>query len=54
MANSILGSRIVLEGIPPTNGLLAGIVCLPPALAGSQRDALVARVGNMEEGGLTI
>ena len=54
MANIIPGSQIALEGIPPTDGLLAGIVCLPPTRAGSRRDAIVARVGNMEEGGLNI
>ena len=55
MANTIPGSPIALEGIPPTDGLLAGIVCLSPALAGSLRDAAVAPcVGNMEDEGLTI
>ena len=39
----------------PTDGLLAGIVCLSPVLAGSLRDAVVAHiVGNMEDEGLTI
>ena len=39
----------------PTDGLLAGIVCLSPALAGSLRDADVAHVvGNMEDEGLNI
>ena len=55
MANIIPGSPIVLEGIAPTDGLLAGIVCLSSALAGSLRDADVAHVvGNMEDEGLTI
>ena len=39
----------------PTDGLLAGIVCLSPALAGSLRDAVVVHVvGNMEDEGLNI
>ena len=55
MVNIIPGSPISLEGMPPTNGLLAGIVCLSPALAGSLRNAVVALVvGNMEDEGLTI
>ena len=55
MANIIPGSPIVLEGIAPTDGLLAGIVCLSPSLAGSLRDAVVAYVvGNMEDEGLNI
>ena len=44
MANIIPGSLIALEGMPPTDGLLAGIVCLSPTLAGSLRDAGVAHV----------
>ena len=41
--------------MPPTDGLLAGIVCLSPALAGSLRDDVVAHVvGNMEDEGLDI
>ena len=40
-----------LKGMP-TDGLLAGIVCLSPVLAGSLRDAVVAHiVGNMEDEG---
>ena len=51
-ANIIPGSPIALEGMPPTDGLLAGIVCLSPTLAGSLRDAAVAHVvGNMEDEG---
>ena len=43
-----------LEGVP-TEGLLAGTVCLSPILAGSLRDAAVAHVvGNMEDEGLSI
>ena len=41
--------------MPPTDELLAGIVCLSPTLAGSLRDADVGHVvGNMEGEGLTI
>ena len=54
VANIIPGSPIALEGIPPTGGLLAGTVCLAPALEGSLRDAVVAHVGNMEDEGLNI
>ena len=44
-----------LEGMPPTDGLLAGTVCLSPTLAGSLGDADVAHVvGNMEDEGLNI
>ena len=43
-----------LKGMP-MDGLLAGIVCLSPVLAGSLRDAVVAHiVGNMEDEGLAI
>ena len=55
MANIIPGSPIVLEEMPPTDGLLAGIVCLSPTLAGSLRNAVVAlAIGNMEDEGLNI
>ena len=54
MANIIPGSPAAFEGMP-TDGLLAGTVCLSPALPGSLRDAVVAHiVGNMEDEGLTI
>ena len=54
-ANIIPGSPIALEGMPPTDELLAGIVCLSPALAGSLRDAVVAHVvGNTEDEDLNI
>ena len=54
MANIIPGSPIAFDGMP-TDGLLAGIVCLSPALAGPLRDAVVAHVvGNMENEGLDI
>ena len=54
VANIIPGSSIALEGMP-ADGLLAGIVCLSPALPASLRDAGVARVGgNMEDEGLNI
>ena len=50
MATITPGSPIALEGMPPTDGLLAGIVCLSPALAGSLKDAVVEHVvGNMED-----
>ena len=55
VANVVPGSPIALEGMPPTDGLLAGIVCLSPTLWGSLRDADVAHVvGNMEDEGLNI
>ena len=54
VANIIPGSPIAFEGML-TDGLLAGIVCLSPTLAGSLRDADVAHVvGNMEDEGLII
>ena len=55
VANIIPGSPSALEGMPPTDGRLAGIVCLSPTLAGSLRDAVIAHVvGNMEDEGLNI
>ena len=55
MANIILRSPVALEGMPPIDGLLAGIVCLSPTLAGSFRDAVVKHVvGNTEDEGLHI
>ena len=55
MANIILGSPVALEGTPPTDRLLAGTVCLSPALDGSLRDAFVAHiVGNLEDEGLNM
>ena len=54
MATIIPGSPIALKGMPPTNGLLAGIVCLSPTLA-PLRDAVVAHVvRNMEDEGLNL
>ena len=54
MTNIIPGSPTAFEGMS-TDGLLAGIVCLSPALAGPLRDAVVAHVvGNMEDEGLDI
>ena len=54
MANIIPGSPIAFEG-RPTDGLLAGIVCLSPALVGSLKDTVVAHVvGNMGDEGLNI
>ena len=54
MINIVPGSPIALEGRPPTDGLLAGIVCLSPTLAGPLRGAVVTHVGNMEDEGLTL
>ena len=54
MTNIIPGSPITFEGMP-TDGLLAGIVCLLPALASSLKDdVFVHVVGNMEDEGLNI
>ena len=54
VANIIPGNPIAFEGMP-TDRLLAGIVCLLPALVGSLSDAVVAHVvGNMEDEGLNI
>ena len=54
MANIIPGSPIAFEGMP-TDGIVAGTVCLAPALAGSLGDADVAHVvGNMGDEGLNI
>ena len=44
MASIIPGSPTALEGMPPTDGFPAGIVCLSSALACSLRDAVVAHV----------
>ena len=52
VANIVPGSPIALEGMPPTDGLLAGTQCLPPTLAGSLRVGVVTHVGNMEDEGL--
>ena len=55
MANIIPGSPIAREGMSPTDELLAGIVCLSPALAVSLRNAVLAYVvGNTEDEGLNI
>ena len=36
--------------MPPPDGLLAGIVCLSPTLAGAVRDAIIVHVvGNTED-----
>ena len=54
MGNIIPGNLIVFEGMP-TDGLLAGIVCLSPAPAGPLRDSAAAHVvGSMEDEGLGI
>ena len=53
MANIVLGSPVALEEMPPTDGLLAGIVGLSPTLAGSLRGAVDTHVvGNREDEGL--
>jgi len=55
VANIVPGRPVALEGLPPTDGLLADIVCLLPALAGSLRDAIVVHVvGNTKDEGLNI
>ena len=43
VANIIPGNPVAFEGMP-TDGLLAGTVCLSPALPGSLRDAGAAHV----------
>ena len=54
VANIIPGSPFAFEGMP-RDGLLADIVCLSPALAGSLRDVVVIHVvGNMEGEGLNL
>ena len=55
MVNIIARSQIALERMPPTDGLLAGIVCLSPALGEPLKGALIAHVvGNMEDTGLNL
>ena len=55
MANIVPGSLVALEGMPPKDGLLAGILCLSPTLAGSLRCVVDTHVvGNMEDEGLNI
>ena len=54
VVNIIARSQIALERMPPTDGLLAGIVHLSPTLEGSPRNADVAHIGNMEDEGLNI
>ena len=50
VANIIPGGPIALEWMPPTDKILAGIMCLSLALAGSLRDVVVAYVvGNMKD-----
>ena len=54
VANIIPGSPTAFEGML-TDGLLVGIVCLLPALAGSLRDTVVAHIArNVEDEGLNI
>ena len=53
--NIVPVSPIDLEGMPPTNELLAGIVCLSPTQAGPLRDAAVAQVvGSIKDKGLNL
>ena len=55
VANIVLGSPVALEEMPPTDGLLAGIVGLSPTLAGSLRGAVDTHVvGNREDEGLNL
>ena len=55
VSNIVPGSPIALEGIPPTDGFLAGIVCLSPALVHALRGAVVTHVvGDMEDEGLNL
>ena len=55
VANIVPGSPVALEGMPPIDGLLAGIVCLTPALVGPLRGPVVAQVvGNMDDEGLNL
>ena len=55
VAHIIPGSPVALGGMPPTDVLLAGIVCLSPTQAGPLRGTVVTLVvGNMEYEGLTI
>ena len=49
------GSPVALERMPPTDGLLAGFVCLSPTLAGPMRGSVVTHVvENMEDEGLNF
>ena len=49
------GSPLALEGMSPTDRLVAGIVCLSPALGEPLKGALIAHVvGNMEDTGLNL
>ena len=54
VADIIPGSPISLEEMPPTNELLAGIVCLSPTLVGQRRGAVVTHVGNIDYKGLNL
>ena len=47
-ANIVSGRSIALEGMSPTDGLLAGIVGLPTCPAGPLRDAVFIVVGNLD------
>ena len=55
MINIVPGSPVAFEGMPPTDGLLAGIVCLSPTLTGPLRGSVVTHiVGNLEDEGLNL
>ena len=55
VANITQGSPISLDGMPPTDGFLAGITCLSPSVVGSLRNAVVEHVvGNTEDEGLNL
>ena len=54
VANIVPCSPIALEGMPPTDGLLACLVCLSPALVHPLRGAVVSHVGNIEDKGLNL
>ena len=50
MANIVPGSPVAHKEMPPTDGILAGIVCLSPALGAVDTHI----VGNMEDEGLNL
>ena len=55
VANIVPGSSVALERMAPTEGLLAGFVCLSPTLAGPMRGSVVTHVvENMEDEGLNF
>ena len=55
VANIVPGRPTAFEGMPPIDGLLAGIVYPSPTLVCPLRNAVVVHVvGNMEDEGLNI